>query len=181
MVDAEAGPVEGHPQNNNSKSLHLVVLQHGLWGQPADLGFLQQLLSANTQGQDGTQIGILNSGESSGRLTYDGIDTCAGRLLVHVKAEIERQQGEEGKRVTHLSFIGYSLGRRICGYQKVAFWSPSTCVLLGRAQDGVYSASACTLCGLATRYRIHVIVWTMMFSKWLGKKGFVKYSAALGT
>lgn len=52
---------------------------------------------------------------NAGTKTYDGMDVCAGRVMLEVKREIrrlERGDGEQGgrRRVGWISIMGYSLG-----------------------------------------------------------------------
>ena len=46
------------------------------------------------------------------QLAYDGIDVCASRVAWEVDQAIARIE-EEGRRVTHFSVTGYSLGGRV--------------------------------------------------------------------
>ena len=92
---------------------HLVVLQHGLWGKPKHLGYIQQQLETFDKHD---QIIVLNCAENEGTNTYDGIDICGNRVVAAVQAEIKRLQTEDDVTVTKISFIGYSLGGLILRY-----------------------------------------------------------------
>ena len=132
---------KGGAAGGKMSGVHLVVLQHGLWGQPGDLGFLENLISSYTPtkqqhqnsgntGVSGDTVRVLNSNVNSQRLTYDGIDKCADRLLDLAKSEITKLK-TGSTSVTKLSFIGYSLGQsRGCfGSHGVIYISFSVCGL----------------------------------------------------
>lgn len=87
--------------------VHLIVLQHGLWGSPADVENLTEYLreALQKQGQSAEELALLASGVNARRLTYDGIDVCGSRLAQLVQDTIQ-QYAEQGKQVTKLSLIG---------------------------------------------------------------------------
>ncbi len=60
------------------KPVHLVVLQHGLWGCPDNLSFVEGLLleHANQHAAACGCVRTLNSPVNFQKLTYDGIDVC---------------------------------------------------------------------------------------------------------
>ncbi|GFR45502.1 hypothetical protein Agub_g6890 [Astrephomene gubernaculifera] len=91
--------------------MHLVVLQHGVWGDPSNTRYLATLLS-NYFDQSAH---VLNFAGNSGLATYDGIDVCGERLLQGVKSQHE-ELARQGKTPTHISFIGYSMGGLIARY-----------------------------------------------------------------
>ncbi|KAF6266471.1 putative serine esterase-domain-containing protein [Scenedesmus sp. NREL 46B-D3] len=104
----------------DARAVHLVVLQHGLWGRPDDVARLAAFLQAAFHAADAQQqlqdrIVVLNSTCNARVLTYDGIDVCGARLAKLVQETVEEQQ-QEGARVIKLSLIGYSLGGLICRY-----------------------------------------------------------------
>ncbi len=89
-------------------SVHLVVLQHGLWGNPAHLRIVKEHLEAHLQPKSSTDsLQFVYSDVNVGYLTYDGVDVCGDRLV-----ELVLQQGQVDK----LSLIGYSLGGLMCRY-----------------------------------------------------------------
>lgn len=92
-------------------SVHLIVLQHGLWGSPVDVENLTKYLREALRKQSPTEdeLAFLTSGVNARRLTYDGIDVCGSRLAQLVQDTIQ-QYAEQGKRVTKLSFIGKQPG-----------------------------------------------------------------------
>ncbi|KAJ3039846.1 hypothetical protein HDV00_011755 [Rhizophlyctis rosea] len=87
----------------DKKPVHLVVLMHGLWGNAKAMTFTE----TNLKKRFGDKIEIMNHTGSEGTRTYDGIDTCGERIA---DAVIERLSKKDARPVTHLSFIGYSLG-----------------------------------------------------------------------
>eukprot|EP00878_Enallax_costatus_P041377 GHUV01048123.1.p1 GENE.GHUV01048123.1~~GHUV01048123.1.p1 ORF type:complete len:103 (-),score=9.78 GHUV01048123.1:287-595(-) len=89
-------------------TVHLVVLQHGLWGSPGDVAnltsYLEQALAQHTAHED-EQLAFLKSAVNARTLTYDGIDVCGARLAQLVQDTIQ-QYAEDGKKVTKLSLVG---------------------------------------------------------------------------
>jgi hypothetical protein len=66
-----------------SKDVHLVVLQHGLWGNPKQLGNLEATLNAVLADKGPTKV--VNCSANVGMLTYDGVDVCGDRMVELVK------------------------------------------------------------------------------------------------
>jgi hypothetical protein len=102
----------------DNSDVHLVVLQHGLWGRPDDVARLAAYLQAAFETAEARQhlqdrVVVLNSTCNARVLTYDGIDVCGARLAKLVQEAVEQQQ-QQGARVVKLSLIGYSLGGLIC-------------------------------------------------------------------
>jgi hypothetical protein len=61
--------------------VHLVVLQHGLWGKPVHVEHMEKLLMEHCQRRAGTEsspskreVRSLNSDVNQDKTTYDGID-----------------------------------------------------------------------------------------------------------
>lgn len=94
-------------------AVHLVVAQHGLWGNPSHLQYLLNYLEKSLASNE--QVVILNSPCSVGNHTYDGIDVCGDRLVDAILQRIQ-QEKQEGRQVVKVSFIGYSLGGLILRY-----------------------------------------------------------------
>lgn len=91
--------------------MHLVIIQHGLWGYPSNTAYLSRLLKERL----GSMYYILNSDVNSGNLTYDGIDVCGDRLFQLVMYTFGLLSST-GSSVTALSMIGYSMGGLITRY-----------------------------------------------------------------
>ncbi|EFJ45813.1 hypothetical protein VOLCADRAFT_93914 [Volvox carteri f. nagariensis] len=87
---------------------HLFVCQHGLWGSPEDVSFLEQYLQHNGWL-------TLNARSNSARCTFDGADVCGDRLAAEVVSHVQRLAAG-GIRVTHISFAAYSFGGLIARY-----------------------------------------------------------------
>ncbi|KAJ3158761.1 hypothetical protein HDU86_002441 [Geranomyces michiganensis] len=90
--------------------MHLVVIQHGLWGKPAHMGSVEAKLRARFPSDE---LETFNYAGNSNTLTYDGVDVCGARLA---DAVIARLEDPELPKVNRLSFIGYSLGGLITRY-----------------------------------------------------------------
>ncbi|GLI66034.1 hypothetical protein VaNZ11_009741 [Volvox africanus] len=91
--------------------MHLVVVQHGLWGYPANTAYLSLLLRERL----GHSYFVLNSDVNSGNLTYDGIDVCGDRLYALIQKTMQ-SLASAGSPVSAISMIGYSMGGLILRY-----------------------------------------------------------------
>jgi hypothetical protein len=91
--------------------MHLVVVQHGLWGYPANTAHLSLLLRERL----GKDYFILNSDVNNGNLTYDGIDVCGDRLHALILTTTE-SLSKAGSSVHAISLIGYSMGGLVTRY-----------------------------------------------------------------
>jgi hypothetical protein len=119
--------------------VHLVVLQHGLWGYPAHLGNLEATLRSALEGKG--PVVVVNCAANAGVLTYDGIDTCGDRVVALVRqlAQVRARPTPTGAaqppplpharrsrparpcaaqehQAAKLSLVGYSLGGLINRY-----------------------------------------------------------------
>ena len=56
-----------------SKNAHLIVMQHGLWGNHTNLDFLESQVKLHAE-REGLVVRTLNSAVSEKNLTYDGVD-----------------------------------------------------------------------------------------------------------
>ncbi|GLC40467.1 hypothetical protein PLESTB_001261800 [Pleodorina starrii] len=95
-------------QQDAPAGAHLFVCQHGLWGSPEDVAFLEQYLQHNGWL-------TLNARSNSARCTFDGADVCGDRLAAEVVAHVQRLAAG-GVTVTHISFAAYSFGGLIARY-----------------------------------------------------------------
>ncbi|KXZ46295.1 hypothetical protein GPECTOR_45g165 [Gonium pectorale] len=98
-------PSEAH---DGSSGAHLFVCQHGLWGSPSDVSFLETFLQHNGWL-------TLNAQSNSARGTFDGADVCGDRLAAEVVAHV-RRLNEAGVRLSRISFAAYSFGGLIVRY-----------------------------------------------------------------
>lgn len=92
---------------------HLVVLVHGLWGNP---GHLDNLKAALRKAYSKDELHILVPTSSSGHHTYDGIETGAERVVHEIEATIKFLEAKNDLKITKISFTGYSLGGLVCRY-----------------------------------------------------------------
>lgn len=83
---------------------HLVVLVHGLWGNPDHMWCVKESLA-----EKHPDLNILVSKTNVGDRTYDGIDVCGERMAKEIQDEVQRLK-ESGTDIKRISFIGYSLG-----------------------------------------------------------------------
>ncbi|KAF1967881.1 lipase/serine esteras-like protein [Bimuria novae-zelandiae CBS 107.79] len=91
---------------------HLVVLVHGLWGNPQHLDFLRKsLLEKYTE----DKIHVLVTKRNAGSFTYDGIETGGERMAGEVE-ETLKELAQAGQDIKKISVIGYSLGGLIARY-----------------------------------------------------------------
>ena len=108
--------------------IHLIVLQHGLWGTPYNLEELEREIGISSKAtleargaQSPQGIRIFNSHSSffmreGSHSTMDGVDECGERLFDAVRGHIQVLKENQGEEVTHLSMVGYSLGGLIARY-----------------------------------------------------------------
>jgi hypothetical protein len=55
--------------------MHLIAVQHGLWGKPANTAELCRVLGERL----GEEHDVINCDRSPGHATYDGVDVCGDR------------------------------------------------------------------------------------------------------
>ncbi|KAG7086407.1 hypothetical protein E1B28_002362 [Marasmius oreades] len=92
-----------------SQPIHLLVLVHGMWGNPSNLKQLE--LHASQKPEFHVMVAKANSEDS----TYDGIDWGGERVAQEVLDEVHALS-QEGKAVTRFSITGYSLGGLVSRY-----------------------------------------------------------------
>ncbi|KAJ3224809.1 hypothetical protein HDU81_008333 [Chytriomyces hyalinus] len=92
--------------------VHLWVLHHGLWGNPDHLTYLTEKITAKAA-DVGESVEVMNIAANTGTFSYGGVDGC-GAKAVHLVCE--RLADTHQPPVTHISFVGYSLGGLILRY-----------------------------------------------------------------
>ncbi|EGW33340.1 uncharacterized protein SPAPADRAFT_135780 [Spathaspora passalidarum NRRL Y-27907] len=97
-------------------NFHLVILVHGLWGNPHQLSYIERQLKENigTNGET-EELWVYKTGSHQGYLTYDGIDINGKRISDEIR-EITTSIQISGDNVVKFSIIGYSLGGLIARY-----------------------------------------------------------------
>ncbi|KAI9695750.1 MAG: hypothetical protein M1820_008422 [Bogoriella megaspora] len=90
---------------------HLVVLIHGLWGNPNHLSYLSSTLRKKYP----EELHILVARSNSDSFTYDGIEV-GGERVTHEIEETLEYLSKRGNTITKISIIGYSLGGLIARY-----------------------------------------------------------------
>ncbi|EKM52441.1 uncharacterized protein PHACADRAFT_100987 [Phanerochaete carnosa HHB-10118-sp] len=101
-----------------SQSVHLVVLVHGMWGNPDHLAEMNRIIQeqrASQLGPSGERLVTLAAKSNRDGSTYDGIDWGGERVAEELLDEVKRIEAEDQK-VTKLSVIGYSLGGLVSRY-----------------------------------------------------------------
>ncbi|GJE90954.1 putative lipase [Phanerochaete sordida] len=101
-----------------SQTVHLVVLVHGMWGNPDHLAEMDRIIReqrASEPGPSGEQLVTLAAKSNAEGSTYDGIDWGGERVAEEVLEEVKRLAAED-KKVTKLSVVGYSLGGLVSRY-----------------------------------------------------------------
>ncbi|KAK1754494.1 putative serine esterase-domain-containing protein [Echria macrotheca] len=91
---------------------HLVVLVHGLWGNPEHMGSIAKKLREQYPPD---QVYILVAKRNSGSFTYDGVELGGERVCVEIEEELELIKSRGG-RINKLSVVGYSLGGLVARY-----------------------------------------------------------------
>ncbi|KAI0369198.1 DUF676-domain-containing protein [Pilatotrama ljubarskyi] len=101
--------------------VHLLVLIHGMWGNPNHLAEMRRVMeerrcqATSEKGPGGEQLHILVAETNKDEGTYDGIDWGGERVAEEVYEEIAKLE-KDGKKVTRFSVTGYSLGGLIARY-----------------------------------------------------------------
>jgi len=95
-----------------SKAEHLVVLMHGLWGNPVHLQHLRDTLHER-RGDEGLYILVPKSNKDN--FTYDGIEVGAERITYEIEDKLKELE-EAGSMVKKISIAGYSLGGLVARY-----------------------------------------------------------------
>ncbi|RHZ45730.1 hypothetical protein Glove_658g20 [Diversispora epigaea] len=96
------------------KEIHLVVFIHGLWGNPSHLqNFVNKFIEKR-----GNEIEVLNVKSVTSAYTYDGVDVCGERIALEIVKKLAsfKKQYDKIKKITKISFIGYSLGGLMARY-----------------------------------------------------------------
>lgn len=99
-------------QSTPNKARHLVVLVHGLWGNPTHLNYVAQALH-DCYSED--ELIVLACSSSPGSLTYDGVSILGERCAREVEDRLE-ELGRDGHKITRFSIVGYSLGGLVARY-----------------------------------------------------------------
>eukprot|EP00798_Chlamydomonas_sp_ICE-L_P013448 gene13448-19306_t len=74
---------------------------------------LKEGAAARVRQENEPEVVVWNCRANEARMTYDGIDCCADRLVKELKNEVDVLESQ-GKTVTKVSLVGYSLGGCIC-------------------------------------------------------------------
>ncbi|KAH6625310.1 lipase/serine esteras-like protein [Boeremia exigua] len=96
--------------NTSRNVTHLVVLVHGLWGNPAHLKYLTDSIRERYPDLD-----VLVPKNNSGSFTYDGIELGGERVADEVETRLEELK-QEGHTIEKFSITGYSLGGLVARY-----------------------------------------------------------------
>jgi triacylglycerol esterase/lipase EstA (alpha/beta hydrolase family) len=104
----------------STQEVHLVVLIHGMWGNPIHLAearriFDETRVQPTLKDADGIQLRTLVAETNRDDSTYDGIDWGGERVAKEIFEEMENVE-REGKKVTRFSALGYSLGGLVARY-----------------------------------------------------------------
>ncbi|KAK6332673.1 hypothetical protein TWF730_004333 [Orbilia blumenaviensis] len=91
---------------------HLVVLVHGLWGNPSHMEFLAESLKSR---YDDSQLIVHVAARNSGNHTYDGIELGGERLAAEIEDLLE-DFADKGVIIRKFSIVGYSLGGLVSRY-----------------------------------------------------------------
>ncbi|KAI0695350.1 DUF676-domain-containing protein [Cerioporus squamosus] len=106
---------------DDSQYVHLLVLIHGMWGNPSHLAELRRIMeetrcqATSEKGPGGERVHILVAETNRDDGTYDGIDWGGERVAEEIFEEVKKLT-EEGRKVTRFSVTGYSLGGLIARY-----------------------------------------------------------------
>ncbi|PFH51814.1 hypothetical protein AMATHDRAFT_58312 [Amanita thiersii Skay4041] len=97
-------------------STHLLVLIHGMWGNPAHLAEAHRIVSEHhSEPKDDFQLDVLLAETNRDESTYDGIDWGGERVAEEILSKVKELE-RLGRPVKRLSITGYSLGGLIGRY-----------------------------------------------------------------
>ncbi|KAG5637683.1 hypothetical protein H0H81_003599 [Sphagnurus paluster] len=97
-------------------SVHLLVLIHGMWGNPGHLSELCRIITETYPTPlDDIKLEVLLAETNRDNSTYDGIDWGGERVAEEVVAKMDELK-KDGKTVSRFSVTGYSLGGLIARY-----------------------------------------------------------------
>jgi len=99
-------------------SIHLLVLVHGMWGNPNHLAEARRIIVEKFDAADNgeVQLEVLVAQANSDKSTYDGIDWGGERIAEEVLTRVEDIERDGTKKVTRFSAVGYSLGGLLARY-----------------------------------------------------------------
>ncbi|KAL9057337.1 MAG: hypothetical protein Q9162_002411 [Coniocarpon cinnabarinum] len=103
---------EDASKQDSKQDTHFCVFIHGLWGNPGHLTQLSKSLLAKFSGSN---LHVLIAKRNVGNFTYDGIELGAERVTKEIEDEFDNLE-KEGKNITKISVVGYSLGGLIARY-----------------------------------------------------------------
>ncbi|KIJ20914.1 hypothetical protein PAXINDRAFT_125466 [Paxillus involutus ATCC 200175] len=98
-------------------NIHLLVLIHGMWGNPTHLAYVDKVIRQvkGNAGPDEPELAVLVAQTNRDDSTYDGIDWGGERVAQEVLEEVKKYE-EMGNNVTRFSVFGYSLGGLLARY-----------------------------------------------------------------
>ncbi|KAF9240685.1 DUF676-domain-containing protein [Melanogaster broomeanus] len=101
-------------------NIHLLVLVHGMWGNPGHLAHMDKIIrevKGNTENAaaDEPELAVLVAQTNRDESTYDGIDWGGERVAQEILEEVKKYE-EKGSNVTRFSIMGYSLGGLLARY-----------------------------------------------------------------
>lgn len=128
---------------------HLVVLVHGLWGNPSHMNTIAEKLREKHSTDD---LRIFLASTNTGYNTYDGVETGGERVAAEIESELATVKAAGGN-ITRFSILGYSLGGLIARY----------CIGLLYAR------------GLFDPGQLEPVNFTTFASPWLGARAPIKW------
>ncbi|KAG7444914.1 lipid particle protein [Guyanagaster necrorhizus] len=98
-------------------SYHLLVLVHGMWGNPSHMAELKRImLETHVQpSSEAIEMRLLVAETNKEASTYDGIDWGGERVAQEVLDQVDKLQ-QDGGKVVRFSITGYSLGGLVSRY-----------------------------------------------------------------
>jgi len=91
---------------------HLVVMIHGLWGNPIHLKHIRETLANEYEGRG---LYIYTAKSNRDQNTYDGIEVGAERITHEIETNLKDIE-KAGGHIEKISIVGYSLGGLISRY-----------------------------------------------------------------
>lgn len=99
-------------------STHLLVLIHGMWGNPDHLAEMHRIITEqySSDADPDIQLDVLLAQTNRDKSTYDGIDWGGERIAEEILTRVEDIERDGTRKVTRFSAVGYSLGGLLARY-----------------------------------------------------------------
>ncbi|KAK6502755.1 hypothetical protein TWF481_007802 [Arthrobotrys musiformis] len=144
---------------------HLVVLVHGLWGNPSHMEYLAESLKSR---YDDSQLIVHVAARNSGNYTYDGIELGGERLAAEIE-ELLEDFADKGVIIRKFSIAGYSLGGLVSRYVVGVLYSKG---IFDKIKPVNFTTFASPHLGVRTpKLGLHHHIWNVIGARTLSASG----------